>query len=107
LIASSTRNSVTVSIHPPGAHRPCDVPAVATTIAFETMTSARSEGTMKVAARAVLDRGEFPIVLDVRTPGARKHNPRAIPNAILAHMDDVATQLGDLAPHTEVVLYCT
>ena len=55
----------------------------------------------------MLDRGEFPIVLDVRTPGARKHNPRAIPNAILAHMDDVATQLGDLAPHTEVVLYCT
>jgi membrane protein DedA with SNARE-associated domain len=55
----------------------------------------------------MIDRGEFPIVLDIRTPGARKHNPRAIPNAILAHMDDVATQLGDLAPHTEVVLYCT
>src|SRR5256885_1476114 len=29
--------------------------------------------------KAMLDRGEFPIVLDVRTPGARKHNPRAIP----------------------------
>jgi len=57
--------------------------------------------------KAMFDRGEVPIVLDVRTPGARKHNPRAIPNAILAHMDDVATQLGDLAPHTEVVLYCT
>ena len=57
--------------------------------------------------KAMLDRGEFPVVLDVRTPGARKHNPRAIPNAILVHMDDVATQLGDLAPHTEVVLYCT
>jgi membrane protein DedA with SNARE-associated domain len=57
--------------------------------------------------KAMLDHGEFPIVLDVRTAGARKHNPRSIPNAILAHMDDVATQLGDLAPHTEVVLYCT
>ena len=55
----------------------------------------------------MIDRGEAPIVLDVRTAGARKHNPRAIPNAILAHMDDIATQLGNLAPHAEVVLYCT
>src|SRR5437764_6139938 len=57
--------------------------------------------------KAMIDRGEFPIVLDVRTPGARKHNPRAIPNAILAHMDDVATQLGNVPPHQDVVLYCT
>ena len=57
--------------------------------------------------KAMLDRGEFPVVLDVRTPGARKHNPRAIPNAILAHMDDVATQLGELPQHQELVLYCT
>jgi len=57
--------------------------------------------------KAMFDRGELPVVLDVRTPGARKHNPRAIPNAILAHMDDVATQLGHLPPHQEVVLYCT
>src|SRR5258706_8502527 len=52
-MASFTRRSVTVSIHPPGAHRECDSPAVATTIAFEAVTSARSEGTMKVAAFAV------------------------------------------------------
>src|SRR5438067_2317573 len=52
LIASSTRNSVTVSIHPPGARLPRDAPAVATTIAFEAVTSARSDGTMKVAACA-------------------------------------------------------
>src|ERR1700686_3101612 len=50
LIASSTRSSVTVSIQPPGAHRPCDSPAVATTIAFEAVTRTRSEGTMNVAA---------------------------------------------------------
>ena len=56
----------------------------------------------------MLDRGELPVVLDVRTPGARKHDPRAIPTAILAHHQTTSTQqLGDLAPHQEVVLYCT
>ena len=57
--------------------------------------------------KAMLDRGELPVVLDVRSPGARKHNPRAIPTAILAQMDDIDSRLGDLAPHQEVVLYCT
>lgn len=56
---------------------------------------------------AMFDRGEMPVVLDVRSAGARKHNPRAIPTAIVAQMDDIASRLGDLAPHQEVVLYCT
>jgi membrane protein DedA with SNARE-associated domain len=57
--------------------------------------------------KAMLDRGEVTVVLDVRSPGARKHDPRAIPTAILAHIDDIDMRLGDLAPHQEVVLYCT
>lgn len=57
--------------------------------------------------KEMFDRGELPVVLDVRTPGARRHDPRAIPTAILAVMDEIDTQLGDLAPHQEVVLYCT
>ena len=57
--------------------------------------------------KAMFDRGELPVVLDVRSAGARKHDPRAIPTAIFAHKDDMVTQLGDLAPHQEVVLYCT
>ena len=57
--------------------------------------------------KAMLDRGELPVVLDVRTAGARKHNPHSIPTAILAAIDDIEAQLGDLAPHQEVVLYCT
>ena len=48
-----------------------------------------------------------PVVLDVRSAGARKHNPHAIPTAILAPMEDINSRLGDLAPHQEVVLYCT
>lgn len=57
--------------------------------------------------KAMLDRGELPVVLDVRTPGARKRDPRSIPTAILALLSDIDAQLGDLAPHQEVVLYCT
>ena len=57
--------------------------------------------------KEMLDRGEVTVVLDVRTPGGRKHNPRAIPSAILMQMDNIDAQLGHLAPHQEVVLYCT
>ena len=57
--------------------------------------------------KAMIDRGELPVVLDVRTAGARKHNPRSIPTAIQALIDDLDAQLADLAPHQEVVLYCT
>jgi membrane protein DedA with SNARE-associated domain len=57
--------------------------------------------------KEMLDRGEVPIVLDVRSAVARKNNPRAIPTAILAHKDSIDAQLGHLAPHQEVVLYCT
>ena len=55
----------------------------------------------------MFDRGEIPVVLDVRTPGGRKHNPRSIPKAILAAVGDIDAQLRDMAPHQEVVLYCT
>jgi len=57
--------------------------------------------------KEMLDRGEVTVVLDVRTPGGRKHNPRAIPTAIMMQMDNIDAQLGHLAPHQEVVLYCT
>ena len=57
--------------------------------------------------KEMFDRGELPVVLDVRTPGARKHDPRTIPTAILAIVGSIDEQLGNLAPHQEVVLYCT
>ena len=38
---------------------------------------------------------------------ARTRRGFAIPTAILAGIDDIDAQLGDLAPHQEVVLYCT
>jgi membrane protein DedA with SNARE-associated domain len=57
--------------------------------------------------KAMIDRGDVPIVLDVRSAGGRKSNPRAIPTAILLSKDRIDAQLGDLAPHQEMVLYCT
>jgi rhodanese-related sulfurtransferase len=46
-------------------------------------------------------------VLDVRTPTARKRDARRIPTAIVAQTDNIEEQLRDLAPDTEIVLYCT
>jgi membrane protein DedA with SNARE-associated domain len=57
--------------------------------------------------KAMFDSGDYPVVLDVRSSGGRKSNPRAIPKAILLQKDDIDTQLGDLPPHQQMVLYCT
>ncbi|MGH9422096.1 MAG: hypothetical protein ACRD3J_19110, partial [Thermoanaerobaculia bacterium] len=56
---------------------------------------------------AMFDSGDYPVVLDVRSSGGRKSNPRAIPKAILLQKEDIETQLGHLPPHQQMVLYCT
>jgi membrane protein DedA with SNARE-associated domain len=57
--------------------------------------------------KSLIDRGASPVVLDVRTPSARKRDRRRIPTAILANMEEMEAQLRDLNPDTEIVLYCT
>ena len=57
--------------------------------------------------KSLIDSGASPVVLDVRTPSARRRDTRRIPTAIVANTDDLASQLGDLTPETEIVLYCT
>jgi membrane protein DedA with SNARE-associated domain len=57
--------------------------------------------------KAMLDRGEAPIVLDVRTPTVRKLDPRRIPGAIVAQSDAIDTHIEQLPPGREIVLYCT
>lgn len=57
--------------------------------------------------RAMLQRHQPPVVLDVRTDGVRKRNPRRIPTAIVAHPDEMQRKVEDLPPHREIVLYCT
>jgi len=57
--------------------------------------------------KAMFDRGESPVVLDVRTNAVRKRDPRRIPTAIVASSEDVPQRLGDVPLHQEIVLYCT
>ncbi len=57
--------------------------------------------------KELIERGASPVVLDVRTPTARKRDQRRIPSAIVANTDNIEAQLHDLAPDTEIVLYCT
>jgi len=57
--------------------------------------------------KAMFDRGEAPVVLDVRTPTVRKRDPRRIPGAIVAQSDAIDTQIEHLPPGREIVLYCT
>jgi len=57
--------------------------------------------------RAMLERGEEPVVLDVRTSSLRTRDPRRIPSAIVASAEDIGQRLGDVPLDREIVLYCT
>lgn len=57
--------------------------------------------------KEMFDRGETPIVMDVRTPGGRKRDPRRIPEAILASAADIDEVIAHLSPEEQIVLYCT
>ena len=56
---------------------------------------------------AMLQRGDAPVVLDVRTSSARKRDPRRIPTAIVASPADLSSQLEQVPLDQEIVLYCT
>lgn len=51
----------------------------------------------------LMNRGEQPVIVDVRTEGARRSDPRRIPKAIVT----IPEELGDLPPQSDIVLYCT
>ena len=52
-------------------------------------------------------RGARPVVLDVRTGGARLADPRRIPGAKLLEMSDIPEKLAGLPQDREIILYCT
>jgi len=54
-----------------------------------------------------IERGETPVVVDVRSPSARRADPRRIPGARLLELANVETGLRDLPADREIVLYCT
>jgi membrane protein DedA with SNARE-associated domain len=58
--------------------------------------------------KAMLENGGAPVILDVRAAGARQRQPQRIPTAIVANdPDEIEQRLGDVAPSTEIILYCT
>jgi membrane protein DedA with SNARE-associated domain len=57
--------------------------------------------------KSLIDAGEAPIIMDVRTPGARRRDPRAIPSAIVTSSNDIDSVVAAISPDEEVVLYCT
>jgi membrane protein DedA with SNARE-associated domain len=57
--------------------------------------------------RRLMDEGRDPIVLDVRTQGARLSDPRRIPGARLLAMDEIPEKVEGLPRDREIILYCT
>jgi rhodanese-related sulfurtransferase len=48
-----------------------------------------------------------PIILDVRTKGARTRDPQRIPGARLLEFSEIPEKLAGLPLDREIVLYCT
>ena len=57
--------------------------------------------------RDLMDQGKSPIVLDVRTAGARSRDPRRIPGAAVLETSELDDKLVDLPREREIILYCT
>jgi membrane protein DedA with SNARE-associated domain len=57
--------------------------------------------------RRLMDEGKSPIIVDVRTPGARARDPRRIPGAAVLDASELDAKLGDLPRDREIILYCT
>lgn len=54
-----------------------------------------------------IERGEAPVIVDVRSSSARRADPRRIPGARLLDLPDLEAGLGQLPGDREIVLYCT
>lgn len=54
-----------------------------------------------------IQNGEDPLIIDVRTGGARAADPRRIPGAIPMQLSQLDERLAQLPANREIVLYCT
>ena len=54
-----------------------------------------------------IDSGKSPVVIDVRTAGVRKRDPRRIPDAIVTSAEEIDRHVVGLSPENEIILYCT
>ena len=57
--------------------------------------------------KAMFDSGNAPLIVDARSAGARKRDPRHIPDAVVASPEELIERLRDADPLKEIVLYCT
>lgn len=57
--------------------------------------------------KRLLDAGEAPVIVDVRSRSAPLHDPRRIPGALKMTLDEVNARLSELPRDREIVLYCT
>jgi hypothetical protein len=55
----------------------------------------------------MMEQGLHPLVVDVRSAGARELDPRSIPGALAADIDDLDNGLMGLPPDRDIILYCT
>lgn len=57
--------------------------------------------------RRLMDEGEAPVVVDVRSGGARERDPRRIPGALTIDLEDLDAHVALLPRDREIVVYCT
>lgn len=82
-------------------------------IAFKWWERRRFYDSLRMARMSVeelyqlMNSGAAPLVVDVRSPGARKLEPKRIPGAIHVPHDQVGQHLNDFKRDREVILYCT
>lgn len=57
--------------------------------------------------RSLMDAGEAPVVVDVRSRNARLRDPRRIPGAVTIDLEDLDAHVALLPADREIVLYCT
>jgi membrane protein DedA with SNARE-associated domain len=57
--------------------------------------------------RKLFEKGEKPVVVDVRHEGERRRDPRRIPGAMTMGISEIDAKLPGIPPEVEIVLYCT
>jgi membrane protein DedA with SNARE-associated domain len=57
--------------------------------------------------RRLMDEGEAPLIVDVRSNNARMRDARRIPGAIVVNILELDEKIGHLPTDREIVLYCT
>lgn len=57
--------------------------------------------------QGLMERGQQPAILDVRSHAARKDDPRTIPGAKVFHFSKLDDAVVGLSPDSDIILFCT